>query len=614
MDAPHTRTPQRATAGDSVANNAAVSMAVSRPTPTSLSRRRGFRSPYTLPSSGLCYGLSDSGTAGPPSAVRDAPSPVQDVPPANKDAVPDDTLALSAQPCSSAVSAASSPTRKRRKQVSPSPPPKRLKGKQTPQLDAESIFSAFQSISETLTSIASHIVPRAAPSTAPDPDPTDSAPGPLAMTHPSTAPSSTAARPPCSEPPILRPAYEDSGSPVPPGPSRYLDLHPISDPYFSRDPRHFPDPRYTSDHHDDPAPPQSSTRADASNAGHHLGSQADSSEDEFISSAAGLSQSETHLRLLQRDMIHVLGLPSSEPQPPRTSFKRHSTRQDSSTPVFPELPVDSLCTDIFKHISESKRWRPFRQRASAYFQFSPDVLPSLFSTPEIPVAVRDKLSADSGRSFSTKLPYADKDKNLLESTLAKLDKAARFGLRCSSFLALLTEYIAFACEEDSPVSPDMATIALQALDENISSVFEQFSRIVSLATSVRRSTAIDAMNIPYEGVKSKLQNLPLSGTDLFADKFLDTMESEVKRIETTSKLSLREPAPRQLRPPYRASRPRQTSRRQEPPLRSFRPPLRQPAQGRSSSSSRPVRPSQRGQKTRPSSSRLPPRAFGGRRR
>jgi hypothetical protein len=102
---------------------------------------------------------------------------------------------------------------------------------------------------------------------------------------------------------------------------------------------------------------------------------------------------------------------------------------------------------------------------------------------------------------------------------------------------LLTEYIAFTCKEDSPISPDLETIALQALDENIGYVFEQFSLIASLTTSIRQTTAIDVMNIPYKGVQVKLQSLPLSGADLFADKFLDTMESKVKCIETTSKLS-----------------------------------------------------------------------------
>ena len=84
---------------------------------------------------------------------------------------------------------------------------------------------------------------------------------------------------------------------------------------------------------------------------------------------------------------------------------------------------------------------------------------------------------------------------------------------------------------------------------NLSPVFEQFSRIDSLVTSVRRATAIDVMIIPYEGIKAKLQILSLSGANLFADKFLNTMESEVKRIETTFKLSFQEPAPCQPHPP-----------------------------------------------------------------
>ena len=47
------------------------------------------------------------------------------------------------------------------------------------------------------------------------------------------------------------------------------------------------------------------------------------------------------------------------------------------------------------------------------------------------------------------------------------------------------------------------------------------------------------MNILYKGVRSKLQNLPLLGADVLADEYLETMVSEVKRIETP-KLSFQE--------------------------------------------------------------------------
>ena len=47
------------------------------------------------------------------------------------------------------------------------------------------------------------------------------------------------------------------------------------------------------------------------------------------------------------------------------------------------------------------------------------------------------------------------------------------------------------------------------------------------------------MDIPFEGVKKRLQDLPLLGSDLFHSQFQDVMETEAKRIDTTKKLSLR---------------------------------------------------------------------------
>ena len=84
-------------------------------------------------------------------------------------------------------------------------------------------------------------------------------------------------------------------------------------------------------------------------------------------------------------------------------------------PVFLELPVKSSCTDIFESVSELKRCRPFPPWASAYFQLPPDALPGLFTTPEIPMAVKDKLSADSGRPFSTKLPYVGQESSRVQA-------------------------------------------------------------------------------------------------------------------------------------------------------------------------------------------------------
>ena len=46
------------------------------------------------------------------------------------------------------------------------------------------------------------------------------------------------------------------------------------------------------------------------------------------------------------------------------------------------------------------------------------------------------------------------------------------------------------------------------------------------------------MYIPFEGVKTTLQDLPLLGADLFSGQFQEVLEKEAKRIDTTNKLSL----------------------------------------------------------------------------
>ena len=103
MDAPFTQTPQRATADDSVLINAVVSMADSRPAPAGLLWRKGFPLLYTLPSSGLRYGLSNIRGAGSSADVHNAPSPTQIAQPSDLDTAHGVVSVIPAQPCSSAA-------------------------------------------------------------------------------------------------------------------------------------------------------------------------------------------------------------------------------------------------------------------------------------------------------------------------------------------------------------------------------------------------------------------------------------------------------------------------------------------------------------------------------
>ena len=53
----------------------------------------------------------------------------------------------------------------------------------------------------------------------------------------------------------------------------------------------------------------------------------------------------------------------------------------------------------------------------------------------------------------------------------------------------------------------MATLALQALDECIFTVFKQFSFMSVLASFTHWSTAIRALNIPFKGSKMNFDQI-----------------------------------------------------------------------------------------------------------
>jgi hypothetical protein len=141
-----------------------------------------------------------------------------------------------------------------------------------------------------------------------------------------------------------------------------------------------------------------------------------------------------------------------------------------------------LCTRIFKDIAEMKRWHPVQVRSTAYFRFLADVTSEFFIPPNIPPVAWDKLSLESEKPPSIWTPYSVRYLNALE-VMRKFNRAAHFGLQCLTFLTLLTEYVTRVCEENSPVSPDMVMLALQALDECVFTVFEQFSRMLVFASS-----------------------------------------------------------------------------------------------------------------------------------
>ena len=272
---------------------------------------------------------------------------------------------------------------------------------------------------------------------------------------------------------------------------------------------------------------------------------ANSAEDEAeVAQLQRLTIAETELRLVQRDMVRVLQLPQPEEPtaPERKSFKRRTGASETSRPpAFPELPLDQVCVDRMNAVATSSSWTPYRRREIDYYRFPREDYDKFFVSPAMPDSAKDKLAADGGAT-AAKAIFSDRSRGKLESVLTKVDSASRFGMRASSFLLLLTEYLATGCEEDTPVPADLLKAAFHCLDRGLCTVLEQFARVSTLATSSRRSNVLDALFLPSEGARKRLDALPLVGNDLFAGKFQESMEAEAKRLEATDKINLKKPS------------------------------------------------------------------------
>ena len=256
-----------------------------------------------------------------------------------------------------------------------------------------------------------------------------------------------------------------------------------------------------------------------------------------------LSIRETELRLVQRDMIRALNLPAVADPPPseRQSFKKRSGPAPSVQNTFPTLPLDRVCTDRMDAVMQAGKWRAHASRTEAYYRFPQGDFDKYFATPVLPDSASDKLTADRGAT-SSKRPFADKARGKLEEVAKKLDSASRFGMRSTSFLLLLSEYLALGADGDSAVPADLVVAALHCLDDGLRTILDQFSRISALATSSRRANVLDALFLPSVGARKRLDALPLTGPDLFAGQFQESMEAEAKRIKAADKINLKKPA------------------------------------------------------------------------
>ena len=165
------------------------------------------------------------------------------------------------------------------------------------------------------------------------------------------------------------------------------------------------------------------------------------------------------------------------------------------------------------------------------------------SVPKIATEVKDKLCAEKyGPSYSKKFVFPDKCSKELNKMLENADRHLRHGAKVSSFSLLLWDTLARISEDPTSVDPDLLQTMFKLMDDClISSCLWEFAVGSAITTSIRRSMILDNMFWPSQGARERMESLPLTGNDLFNNKFDESLLKEAKRIKTEERINLRHP-------------------------------------------------------------------------
>ena len=158
-----------------------------------------------------------------------------------------------------------------------------------------------------------------------------------------------------------------------------------------------------------------------------------------------------------------------------------------------------------------------------------------FGHQPFPEETRNKVRAEQGLVSGT---FKDPLRKRIEDDWAQVDLVGRAGLKFSSVYMLCAEALLRAHQqlpEDANRFTKQEVGALLYLQGPLSRlIFDQFARVNLKATQVRRGNLLDAFAWPSAEARSRLENLPVFGSDLFANKFVEKLSEEVKRYQETA--------------------------------------------------------------------------------
>ena len=219
----------------------------------------------------------------------------------------------------------------------------------------------------------------------------------------------------------------------------------------------------------------------------------------------------------------------------RPGSRLNITNQAMDTGGPSRMPVDEQCLQRIEMLAARKAWSSYPAAQERLFRFPEDKWEALFRTPTISEETRNKVRAEQGLVSGT---FKDPLRKRIEDDWAQVDLVGRAGLKFSSVYMLCTEALLRAHQqlpEDDNRFTKQEVGALLYLQGPLSRlIFDQFARVNLKATQVSRGNLLDAFAWPSAEAWSRLENLSVFGSDLFANKFVEKLSEEVKRYQETA--------------------------------------------------------------------------------
>ena len=201
----------------------------------------------------------------------------------------------------------------------------------------------------------------------------------------------------------------------------------------------------------------------------------------------------------------------------------------------PCMPVDEQCLHRVEMLAAQKTWTSYPVAQERLFKFPEDKWEALFRSPSISEDTWDRVRAEQGLASGT---FRDPLRKRIENDWAQADLVGRAGLKFSSVFMLCAEALMRAHQqlpEDDNRFTKQEVAALLYLQDPLSRlIFDQFARVTLKAKQVRRGNLLDVFAWPSAEARSHLENLPVFGGDLFANKFFSKLSEEVERFQNAA--------------------------------------------------------------------------------